>query len=73
VKQFIFAISIVGVSAVSLTGCGEPLPEKPRPTGSMANPAMAEQRIRDTMANPRFTQAQKDQIIATIKQRNHMQ
>jgi hypothetical protein len=56
-----------------MAGCGPQLPEKPKPTGPMANPAMAERRIKDTLANPRFTQAQKDQIIATIKQKNHMQ
>ena len=54
-------------------GLRRPASGKPKQTGPLANPAMAEQRIKDTLANPRFTQAQKDQIIATIKQRNHMQ
>jgi len=39
----------------------------------MASPERALARIKETEANPKWTREQKDQIIATIKQRNHMQ
>ncbi len=70
-KITIFVLAVLG--GTSLWGCGQPLPEKPKTTGGMASPERALQRIKDTEANPKFTREQKDQIIATIKQRNHMQ
>lgn len=60
------------LASTVVVGCGAPLPENPKTGMGKANPAMAEQRIKETMENPRFTDAQKAQIIATIKQRNHM-
>ena len=65
-------ISLIPIAAVLLAGCGQELPENPK-GAPRADPAMAQARIKATQDDPRFTQAQKDQIIATIKQKNHIQ
>jgi len=63
---------LIVVGAAMAAGCGDSVPEQPK-GAPKANPAMAESRIQEVMANPRFTQAQKDAMIATIKQKNHIQ
>jgi hypothetical protein len=70
--------SIVGPTLVAAClfagiGCGDNVPENPKTETGKANPQMAQQRIQDIQANPRWTQAQKDQMIATVKQKNHIQ
>jgi hypothetical protein len=65
--------TLLYAGALFLAGCGAPLPENPRGSAPKADPAMAAQRIKQTIDNPNFTPAEKATIIATIKQKNHIQ
>jgi hypothetical protein len=72
-SKILVAASLAALILANAAGCGESVPVNPRTAGPKANPAMAQERINETLSNPSLSQAQKDQIIATIKQKNHLQ